>query len=43
MKLGKDADVASMTIIEPKDPASSAHLNGLSDVPVDNVTGDRVE
>jgi len=32
MKLGSNEEVASMTIIEPKDPANAAHLNGLSDV-----------
>ncbi len=29
MKLGRGEQVASMTIIEPRDPASTAHLNGL--------------
>jgi DNA gyrase subunit A len=38
MKLGANEEVASMTIIEPKDPASGAHLNGLSDEPIENVS-----
>ncbi len=31
MRLGDDEEVASMTIIEPRDPASSAKLNGLEE------------
>lgn len=46
MKLGQGDEVASMTIIEPRDPASSAHINGLSDgvePPVEGVPTDASE
>jgi DNA gyrase subunit A len=32
MRISKDEEVASMTIINPKDPESTAQLNGLDEV-----------
>jgi DNA gyrase subunit A len=31
MRIGDDEGVASMTIIEPRDPASTARLNGVEE------------
>jgi len=40
MRIGKKEEVVSMTIIQPKDPASTARLNGLEESEVDREAGD---
>ena len=38
MRLGRDEEVASLTVVEPADPATSARLNGLEDLEPQSAT-----